>query len=225
MVFSMHLKRLSHQAAFPLRCHRVFFFPEHHENEKNHDIFCEKLSVTASLQQPRCCHGALMAFYPVPTVFMVEILCALTVLTLRVHGAHSTCVALSGCCHCVEDTMTSPRTPCSLCANTTDDHSVCTTTLVCAMELLLHCSRPYCAAMVTLRRPLCALLGTPSNDVCFEYAKSAHRCSAFYWTPLCPLGMPLCSCGDACVHTARTSHSGITVTGVTGVYVFDIDFC
>ena len=42
-----------------------------------------------------------MAFYRVPTVFMVEILCALTVLSLRVHGAHSTCAALSRRCHCV----------------------------------------------------------------------------------------------------------------------------
>ena len=36
-----------------------------------------------------------MAFYRVPTVFMVEILCTLTVLSLRVHGDHSACAALS----------------------------------------------------------------------------------------------------------------------------------
>ena len=48
--------------------------------QENHDIFREKLSVTASLQRPRRCHGALMAFYRVPTVFMVEILYAFTVL-------------------------------------------------------------------------------------------------------------------------------------------------
>ena len=63
--------------------------------QENHDIFREKLSDTAFLQQPRHCHGALMAFYSVPTVFMVEILCALTVLSLRAHGAHSACAALS----------------------------------------------------------------------------------------------------------------------------------
>ena len=40
--------------------------------QENHDIFREKLSVTVSLQRPRRCHRALMAFYPVPTVFMVE---------------------------------------------------------------------------------------------------------------------------------------------------------
>ena len=55
--------------------------------QENHDIFREKLSVTVSLQRPRRCHRALMAFYPIPTVFMVEILCALTVLSLYVHGA------------------------------------------------------------------------------------------------------------------------------------------
>ena len=100
--------------------------------QENHDIFREKLSVRASLQRPRRCHGALMAFYHVPTVFMVEILCTLTVLLLRVHGAHSACAALSRRCHCVEDAVTSPRTPCSLRANATDNHGVCTTTLVCA---------------------------------------------------------------------------------------------
>ena len=104
--------------------------------------------------------------------------------------------------------MTSPRTPCSLRANATDDHDVCTTTLVCATELLLRCRRPYCAAMVTLRRPYCALLGrraTPSDGVCFEYTQSAHRRSTFYATPPCPMAMPLRCCGDACVRTARIS--------------------
>ena len=31
--------------------------------QENHDIFREKLSVTAFLQRPRRCHGAFMAFY------------------------------------------------------------------------------------------------------------------------------------------------------------------
>ena len=94
-------------------------------------FFVKKMAVTASLQRPRRCHGALIAFYRVPTVFMVEILCALTELSLRVHGAHSAFAALSRRCHCVEDKVTSPRTPCSLRANATDDHGVCTTTLMC----------------------------------------------------------------------------------------------
>ena len=68
--------------------------------QENHDIFREKLSVTTSLQRPRHCHGLLMAFHHVPTVFIVEILCAHTVLSLCVHGAHSACAALSWRCHC-----------------------------------------------------------------------------------------------------------------------------
>ena len=121
----------------------LFNFPEHREND--HDIFREKLSVTAPLQRQRRCHGAFMAFYRIPTVFMVEILSALSVLPRRVHGAHSTCAALSRRCHCVEYAVTSPRTPCSLRANPTDHHGLCTTTLVCAhrapiamLETFLH---------------------------------------------------------------------------------------
>ena len=49
--------------------------------QENHDIFCEILSDTASLQRPMRCHGALMAFYRVPTVFMVKN-CASTVRTM-----------------------------------------------------------------------------------------------------------------------------------------------
>ena len=115
--------------ALPRSC---LIFQSTVRTQENHDIFHEKLSVTASLQQQRHCHGALMAFYCIPTVFMVEILCVLTVLSLCVHGAHSACPALSWRCHCVEDAVTSLRMLCSLHANTTDDHGVCTTTLVCA---------------------------------------------------------------------------------------------
>ena len=57
-----------------------------------------------------------------------------------------------------------------------------------------------------------------SDGVCFEYAQSGHRRSAFYATPPCPMAMPLRCCGDACVRTVRTSafcnflgHRGITV--------------
>ena len=79
-------------------------------------------------------------------------------------------------------------------------------------EILLRCRRPYCAAMVTLRRPLCALLGrranakrTPSDGSCFEYAQSARRRSAFYAILPRPMAMPLLCCGDACVLTAHIS--------------------
>ena len=70
--------------------------------QENHDIFREKLSVTVSLQRPRRCHRALMAFYPIPTVFMVEILCALTVLSMYVHGARRARAVLSRRCHCAD---------------------------------------------------------------------------------------------------------------------------
>ena len=41
-----------------------------------------------------------MAFYRVPTKFLLAILCALTTLSLRFHGAHIVCTALSRRSHC-----------------------------------------------------------------------------------------------------------------------------
>ena len=72
-------------------------------------------------------------------------------------------------------------------------------------ELLLHCRRPYCAAMMTLRRILCALIRTPSNGVCLEHPQSTCRLPAFYAIPQRLLPMPLRCCGDACDRTVRTS--------------------
>ena len=46
--------------ALPQSC---LIFQSTVRTQENHDIFREKLSVTASLQRPRRCHGALMAFY------------------------------------------------------------------------------------------------------------------------------------------------------------------
>ena len=126
--------------------------------QESHDTFREKLSVTASLQRPRRCHRALMAFYRIPTVFIVEILCALTVLSLRVHGAQSACATLSLRCHCVEDAVTIRRTRCSLRAAPRTTTAFAQRPLCAPTELLLRGRRPYCAAMVTLQRPLCALL-------------------------------------------------------------------
>ena len=60
-------------------------------SQENPDIFLEKGSVTASLQQPKRCYGALVAFYRVPTEFLLAILCALMTLSLRFHGAHHAC--------------------------------------------------------------------------------------------------------------------------------------
>ena len=65
-----------------------------------------------------------MAFHCVPSEFLVAILCALMVLSLRVSGAHSVCAALAWRCY------SALLMPGSLCANATDDHGVCTTTLV-----------------------------------------------------------------------------------------------
>ena len=44
------------------------------------DVFLEKAPVTASSQRPRRFYGALVAFYRVPTEFLLGILCALTAL-------------------------------------------------------------------------------------------------------------------------------------------------
>ena len=99
---TLKLKHLSHQAALPRSC---LIFQSTVRTQENHDIFREKLSVTVSLQRPRRCHGALMAFYCIAKVFMVDILCALTVLSLRVHGAHRACAALSRRCHCADPVL------------------------------------------------------------------------------------------------------------------------
>ena len=64
-----------------------YWFKSVVRTHETHDIFRKILSVTASLQRPRRCYGARMAFHCVPTEFLVAILCALKVLSLRVHGA------------------------------------------------------------------------------------------------------------------------------------------
>ena len=76
---------------------------------ENHDIFCERLSVTASIQRPRCCYGARMAFHCIRTEFLVAILCALMVLSLRVHGTQSICAGLSLHCHCADGVLKTQR--------------------------------------------------------------------------------------------------------------------
>ena len=104
----------------------------------------------------------------------------------------------------VKDAVTFQRTPYNLRANATDDHGVCTTTLMRARGAPTACRRPYCAAMVTLRRIHCALIRTPSDGVCFEHPQSARRLSAFYAIPQRLLSIPLGCCGDAYDRTART---------------------
>ena len=86
------------------------------------------------------------------------------------------------------------------------------------VALLLHCRRPYCATMVTLRLPHCAHIRTPRDGNCFEHAQSVHHCSAFFVNPQHLLAMPLRCYGDACDCTVHTSafyiflgRGGITV--------------
>ena len=67
------------------------------------DVFLEKGPVTACSQPLRRCYGALVAFYRVPTKFLMAILCALT--------------TLSRCSHCVH---------CAVTAFTLRFHGVCT---------------------------------------------------------------------------------------------------
>ena len=43
-----------------------------------------------------------MAFYRVPTEFLLAILCALTTLSLHFHGTHNAGTALSRCSHCAD---------------------------------------------------------------------------------------------------------------------------
>ena len=64
------------------------------------DVFLEKAPATASSQRPRCCYGALVASYRVPTEFLLAILCALTTRSLRFHGAHTVCTVPSSRSHC-----------------------------------------------------------------------------------------------------------------------------
>ena len=74
-------------------------------SQENPDIFLERGPVTASWQRPRRCNGARMAFYRVLTEFLLEIICALTTLSLHFHGAHNACTALSQCSHCADGVM------------------------------------------------------------------------------------------------------------------------
>ena len=94
-----HTRQLFHCIAKEL-----FNFPERCENPENHDIFREELSVMASLQRPRRCYGARMAFHCVPTEFLVAILWALTVLSLRAKALtasaprfHGVATAMTAC--------------------------------------------------------------------------------------------------------------------------------
>ena len=94
-------------------------------SQENPDIFLEKGPFTASLQRPMRCYGALVAFYRVPTEFLLAILCALTTLSLRFHGAftaltlhalrfHGVRTALSRHLHCADGMLKVQRHPKSI---------------------------------------------------------------------------------------------------------------
>ena len=105
----------------------------------------------------------------------------------------------------IKDAVTSQRTPYNFHANATDDHAFAHRPLCAPTELLLHCRRPYCTTMVTLRRPRCALIRALSDGVCFEHAHSARRRLAFYAITQRLLATSLRCCGDARDRTVRTS--------------------
>ena len=88
-----------------------------------------------------------MAFYCVPTEFLVVIICALTALplcALHFHGTHSMHCAFMVLYKCTRDAVTSWRNPYNLRVDPTDSD-------LCACPWS-SCRRPYCAAMVILQR-------------------------------------------------------------------------
>ena len=79
----------------------------------------------------------------------------------RMNAKQSPCKVTNNQCVC---TVFTQRSLCPLCA---------------PAELLLRCRRPYCAAMVTLRCPLCALLGRRATVFVLSMLKvrTVARCS------------------------------------------------
>ena len=121
--------------------------------------------------------------------------------------------------------MNAKQSSCKL----TNDQCVCTVfaqrplcTQCAPAELLLRCRRPYCAAMVTLRCPLCALLGRRATVFVLSMLKV--RTVAIYAIPPRPMAMPLRCYGDACVRTARTSAFFIFL-GRCGITVRTLPWC
>ena len=100
---------------------------------------------------------------------------ALTMHALCFHGIHTALTMCWKCsdisknswhlkeCHTIS--MQRPRTTTAF-----------TQLPLCApVELLLHCRRLYCAALVTLRWPHCAPIRKPSHSNCFEHAQTKMR--------------------------------------------------
>ena len=120
---------------------------------------------TESLQRPWRCYGVRMAFYRVPTEFLLTIFCALTTLSLRFQSAHNSCTALSRRSHCADgvlETQWHLEERCTISVQTPGTTTAFAQRSLCApAELLLRCRRSYCAALATKQRPHCA--GLPLN--------------------------------------------------------------
>ena len=170
--------------------------------EKFSIFFRETGPVKASSQRPWPCYGACMVYHRNPKELVI--LCALTTLPLHFHGAYNACTAISWSSYCTYGVL---KTQWHLNERRSISMQKPRTTMAFAqqplcmpaepVELLLHCRRPYCAAMKTFKRPHWALFRTPSDSVCFQHAQSACHHSSFY-------GVPLHWSGGACNCTART---------------------
>ena len=104
--FLLCIKPLSHQAAFLLRWHGVFFkFSEPREIASKSSYFSQKrayhgvLTVTMALLLTS--HDVLLRSYAV----LVLILCALTMLSLRFPSARKACTAFSRRPHCTDGVL------------------------------------------------------------------------------------------------------------------------
>ena len=131
-----HTRRLFHCVATEL-----FKFPEHRENARKSWYFSWKIVshgvLTATKALPRSSHGVLSCSYG---VHGGDSLCSQGAFTARPRRSQRMrhfFTALPLRWRRVEDAVTSPRKSCSLRANATDDHGVCTTTLVCAHGALI----------------------------------------------------------------------------------------
>ena len=143
-----------------------------------------------------------MAFYRISKEFLLVILCALTTLFLHFNSTHNACTALSRHYHCAEGALKMQRhlkERYTISMQTPQTTTAFARRPLCpSAELLLHCRRLYCTAMVTLWRSHCALIRTLRDSACFEHAQSARCRLAFDAIPKHLLVMQLCCCSDAC---------------------------
>ena len=153
------------------------------------------------------CYGAGMAFYPVPTEFLLAILCALKI--------------LFRCSQCIYWAFTSF----ALRWRRVKDSDISKEAILQSLckchgrPRCLHCSPCVCQQSSNCvvgdftawlwwwpysDRPHCTLTRKLSDGICFEHAQSGRPCSAFYMVPQSLLAMVLCYCIDVCDRTAHT---------------------